>query len=144
MVWYWYLIGVYIINRTLHGCLEIGKFSSRVEVFHSCHLLRSLVKYFSTLKEKFPISVQPCNILYVHNVCDTVEPSVSDHPKCKAKVLAYERWSLTRVQITGVLNYESYEPAVALMYKTPINTKYCIILKFLCKGHNFCFIRIVL
>ena len=28
-------------------------------------LLRSLVKYFSTLKEKFPISVRPCNILYV-------------------------------------------------------------------------------
>ena len=27
-------------------------------------LLRSLVKYFSTLKEKFRISVWPCNILY--------------------------------------------------------------------------------
>ena len=29
------------------------------------HLLRSLVKYFSTLKEKFHISAQPCNILYL-------------------------------------------------------------------------------
>ena len=28
-------------------------------------LLSSLVKYFSTLKEKFRISVQPCNILYL-------------------------------------------------------------------------------
>ena len=27
--------------------------------------LRSLVKYFSTLEEKFRISVQPCNILYI-------------------------------------------------------------------------------
>ena len=27
--------------------------------------LRSLVKYFSTLKEKFGISAQPCNILYI-------------------------------------------------------------------------------
>ena len=27
--------------------------------------LRSLVKYFSTLEEKFRISVRPCNILYV-------------------------------------------------------------------------------
>ena len=27
----WYLIGVYIINRTLHGRLEIRNFSSRVE-----------------------------------------------------------------------------------------------------------------
>ena len=28
-------------------------------------LLRSLVKYFSTLEEKFRISARPCNILYV-------------------------------------------------------------------------------
>ena len=27
----WYFIGVYIINRILHGCLEIRNFSSRVE-----------------------------------------------------------------------------------------------------------------
>ena len=27
--------------------------------------LRSLVKYFSTLEEKFRISAQPCNILYI-------------------------------------------------------------------------------
>ena len=27
--------------------------------------MRSLVKYFSTLEEKFRISAQPCNILYV-------------------------------------------------------------------------------
>ena len=29
------------------------------------HLLRSLVKYFSTLEEKFRIPAQPCNILYL-------------------------------------------------------------------------------
>ena len=28
--------------------------------------LRSLVKYFSTLEEKFRISARPCNILYVY------------------------------------------------------------------------------
>ena len=28
-------------------------------------LLRSLVKYFSTLKEKFRISVRACNIFYL-------------------------------------------------------------------------------
>ena len=27
--------------------------------------LHSLVKYFSTLEEKFRISVRPCNILYI-------------------------------------------------------------------------------
>ena len=27
--------------------------------------LRSLVKYFSTLEEKFRISARPCNILYI-------------------------------------------------------------------------------
>ena len=35
-------------------------------------LLRSLVKYFSTLEEKFRNSVQPCNILYflIRNQCE--------------------------------------------------------------------------
>ena len=51
-----YFIRVYIINRTLHGCLEIRNFSSCVE------------KIFSTLEEKFLISSWPCNIPYV---CDT-------------------------------------------------------------------------
>ena len=30
--------------------------------------LRSLVKYFSTLEEKFRISARPCNILYVYYI----------------------------------------------------------------------------
>ena len=30
--------------------------------------LRSLVKYFSTLKEKLCISAQPCNILYIYYI----------------------------------------------------------------------------
>ena len=34
--WFGIFIGVYIINRTLHGCWEIQNFSSRVEkIFHS-------------------------------------------------------------------------------------------------------------
>ena len=33
------------------------------------HLLHSLVKYFSTLKEKFHISARRCNILHIFN-CD--------------------------------------------------------------------------
>ena len=45
----WYFIGVYIINRTLHGRLEIRNFCSRV----------------SALEEKFRISARPCNILYL-------------------------------------------------------------------------------
>ena len=42
----WYFIGVYIINRTLHGRWETRIFSS-------------------TLEEKFRIFARPCNILYV-------------------------------------------------------------------------------
>ena len=49
----WHFIGVYIINRILHGRLEISNFSSRVE------------KNISTLEEKFRISARPCNILYL-------------------------------------------------------------------------------
>ena len=60
----WHFIGVYIINRTLHDRLEIRNFSSRVEKYFT-RSLRSLVKYFSTLEEKFRISARPCNILYM-------------------------------------------------------------------------------
>ena len=51
-----YFIGVYIINRTLHGRAEMRNFSSS-----AC----SLVKYFSTLEEKFRISARACDILYI-------------------------------------------------------------------------------
>ena len=60
----WHFIGVYIINRTLHGRLGIRNFSSRVEKYFT-RSLRSLVKYFLTLEEKFRISARPCNILYL-------------------------------------------------------------------------------
>ena len=59
----WYFIGVYIINRILHGRLEIRNFSSRVE--KNISLVR---EYFSTLEEKFRISARPCNILYIVTV----------------------------------------------------------------------------
>ena len=44
-------IGVYIINRTLHGRLEIKNFSSRVEKYHT-QSLHSLMKYCSTQEEQ--------------------------------------------------------------------------------------------
>ena len=51
-----------------HHCsnlsLEIRNFSSCVEKYFT-RSLRSLVKYFSTLEEKFRISARPCNILYL-------------------------------------------------------------------------------
>ena len=56
-------IGVYIMKRILHGRLKIRNFSSRVKKY-STRSLRSLVKYYSTLEEKFRISARPCNILY--------------------------------------------------------------------------------
>ena len=47
----WYFIGVYIMNRTLHGRLEIGKFSSRVEkILHSFAAL-TLEIFFNTQRE---------------------------------------------------------------------------------------------
>ena len=48
---------VYNKNRTLHGRLGIRNFSFRVEknITHA-RLLRSLMRYFSTLEEKFPDS----------------------------------------------------------------------------------------
>ena len=60
----WYFIGVYVINRTLHGRLEIRN-SLLVLKKKFTRSLRSLVKYFSTLEEKFRISARPCNTLYL-------------------------------------------------------------------------------
>ena len=63
----WHFIGVYIINRTLHDRLEIRNFSSSVEKYFTSERSER-VKYFSTLEEKFRISVRPCNILYVTSI----------------------------------------------------------------------------
>ena len=47
----WYFIGVYIINRTLHGRSEIRNFSSRVEkIFHSFAALTREI-FFNTRGE---------------------------------------------------------------------------------------------
>ena len=46
-----YFIGVYIINRTLHGRLEIWNFSSRIEkIFHSFAALTREI-FFNTRRE---------------------------------------------------------------------------------------------
>ena len=70
----WHFIGVYIINRTLHDRLEKRNFSSRVEKYFT-RSLRSLVKYFSTLEDKFRISARPCNIHNVNNSFNQVQIS---------------------------------------------------------------------
>ena len=47
----WYVIGVYIMNRTLHGQLEIQNFSSHVEkIFHSFAALTREI-FFNTQRE---------------------------------------------------------------------------------------------
>ena len=55
---------VFIINRILHGRLEIRNFSSSVEKYFTSERSER-VKYFSTLEEKFRISARLCNILYL-------------------------------------------------------------------------------
>ena len=42
----WHIIGVYIINRILHGRLEIRNFSSRVEKKYFTSERSERVKYF--------------------------------------------------------------------------------------------------
>ena len=58
-----------LIKRKLHGRLEIRNLSSHVEKYFT-RSLRSLVKYFSTLEDKFRISALPCNILYLFLVSE--------------------------------------------------------------------------
>ena len=48
MAWFWFiewLILVYIINRIIHGRLEIWNLSSRVHIRYLTRSLRSLVRY---------------------------------------------------------------------------------------------------
>ena len=47
----WHFIGVYMINRTLHGRLEIRIFSSRVEKYFT-RSLPSLVKYIFNIRRE--------------------------------------------------------------------------------------------
>ena len=49
----WYFIGVYIINRTLHGRLEIRNLSSCVEIFHSFAEFTHENNIFQHLKRNF-------------------------------------------------------------------------------------------
>ena len=60
----WYFIGVYIIHRTLHGCLEIQNLSSSVE------------KIFQHSKGNF---VSPSSLLYISIYIPFTSPS------CKSK-----------------------------------------------------------
>ena len=57
----WYFIGVYIINRTLHGRLEIRNFSSRLE------------KIFRSFAECYNIVIfTPCVESYLHVLIDSL------------------------------------------------------------------------
>ena len=89
----WNFIGVYIINGTLHH-LEICNFSSHVE------------KQFSTLDEKFSISAQPCNILYLPKVVMYIQSckslSKQDIFRTGTKFLSKRGVCLIEKQIRGV------------------------------------------
>ena len=88
-------VSIFILNRKLHGRLameiHVRNFSSHLEKYLT-RALRSLVKYFSTLKDKFCISARPCNILYFTKTTTvTVKPVFSGHPwdprYCPLKVI---------------------------------------------------------
>ena len=62
--WFGISLVFIIINRTLHGCLEIWNFSSRVEkIFHPFAALTCEI-FFDTQREISDLC-EPCNILYI-------------------------------------------------------------------------------
>ena len=81
----WHFISVYIMNRTLHGRLEIRNFSSHVE--KNISLIRcahAIVKYFSTLQEKFCISPHGhviAELWRAKRACGASWVSKSTHPR---------------------------------------------------------------
>ena len=61
-----WLILIYIINRIIHGCLEIWNLSSRVHIQYLTRSLRSPIRYRGEqFEDKFHISARPCIILYL-------------------------------------------------------------------------------
>ena len=49
----WYFIGVYVVNRTLHGRLEIQHFSSSVEKYFTSVAQRTSEIFFQHEKRNF-------------------------------------------------------------------------------------------
>ena len=60
----WYFIGVYIMNKHYMAAWRC-EISLLVLKKYFTRLLRSLVKCFSTLEERFRVSARPCDILYI-------------------------------------------------------------------------------
>lgn len=57
----WYFCGIYIMNRTLPGCVETQNFSSHVEEYFTPSL-QSQVKYFSILREVLHLHTHVCRV----------------------------------------------------------------------------------
>ena len=65
-VWKYHSCYGYIIGRAFHTKKLLKRNGFFLVLKKYCtRSLRSLVKYFSTLEEKFRISARPCNILYI-------------------------------------------------------------------------------
>ena len=63
----WYFIGVYIINRTLHGRLEIRNFSSRVEKYFTSERSELVEYFFNTRREiSYLQAAMKCSIHYIN------------------------------------------------------------------------------
>ena len=83
----WYFVGVYIINRTLHGRLEIRNFSSRVEKYFTREI------FFNTGRE---ISYHRAAMLYLLFI------------SCSETDL---RW-LARADLVGIYPRDNYRACV--------------------------------
>ena len=121
----WYFIGVYIINRTLHGRSEIRNFSSLVKKYFT-RSLRSLVKYFSALEKKFRISARPCNILYIsyhaaknRNICKSIQTMAKNRNVFTViqQIQSVEKKRCRPAEIQFHHLCDSVANAVALSYK---------------------------
>ena len=98
------IVTFYIVKRKLHGRLEIRNFPSHAEKYFT-RSLRSLVKYFSTLEDKFRISERPCNILYIWSVCTWRHQIVKFKTKELLKVLSSLGISLRGTKFISVYSF---------------------------------------
>ena len=132
----WYFIGVYVINRKLHGRFEILNLSSRV-VFKNISLVHCADSWniFSILEGKFRISKHLCNILFVNNIDLSAEIGDIRRSYYLVKVLRL-RWVvayLLHFPFLGIFFQISF-PLFFFNLELKTRPGECLVLPYICFG----------
>ena len=115
----WYFIGVYIINRTLHGHLDIRNFSSRIEkIFHTFSALTREI-FFITRREISYLGTAMWYPLSPHAHAQTLVNRWG--PRTKISALINSQTDLTRGLVSSVA--QALKKIKMLIFYKPAGTE---------------------